>query len=106
MATSMRPMRGKVVLKRVEPEETSKGGIIIPSSAQEKPVEAYVVAVGKSAKDRTYTDSGVSVTAPLDQDVQVGDRVIIGKWVGTELKIDDVEHLIVNEDDVLAVVER
>lgn len=91
----IRPLADRVVLKRVKEEEVTKGGIIIPDSAKEKPIEAEVVAVGagKALKD--------GKVRPLE--VKVGDRVIIGKWSGSEVKLDGVEHVIVREEDILAV---
>jgi chaperonin GroES len=94
----IRPLADRVVLKRVKEEETTKGGIIIPDSAKEKPIEAEVVAVGigKALKD--------GKVRPLE--VKVGDRVVIGKWSGSEVKLDGVEHVIVREEDILAVTSR
>jgi len=94
----LRPLADRIVLKRVKEAETTKGGIIIPDTAKEKPVEAEVVAVGNG---RTLKTGKVQ---PLD--VKAGDIVIIGKWSGTEVKLDGVEHVIVREDDVLAIVNR
>jgi chaperonin GroES len=94
----IRPLADRVVLKRVKEAEVTKGGIIIPDSAKEKPIEAEVVAVGNG---KTLKDGKVR---PLD--VKAGDRVIIGKWSGTEVKLDGVEHVIVREDDILAVTAR
>ncbi len=94
----LRPLADRIVLKRVKEAETTKGGIIIPDTAKEKPVEAEVVAVGNG---RTLKNGKVQ---PLD--VKTGDIVIIGKWSGTEVKLDGVEHVIVREDDVLAIVNR
>jgi chaperonin GroES len=94
----MRPLGDRVVCKRVKEEETTKGGIIIPDTAKEKPIEAEVVAVGngKLLKDGKLR--------PVD--VKVGDHVIIGKWTGNEVKLDGVEHVIVREEDILAVMGR
>lgn len=94
----IRPLADRVVLKRVKEAETTKGGIIIPDSAKEKPVEAEVVAVGNG---KPLKDGKVR---PLE--VKVGDKVIIGKWSGTEVKLDGVEHVIVREEDILAVSSR
>ena len=94
----IRPIQDRVVVRRVEEEETSKGGIIIPDTAKEKPVEGEVVAVGKGK----VTEKGE--VRPLD--VKVGDRVLFGKYAGTEVKIDGEEHLILREDEVLGVVTR
>ena len=92
----VRPLADRILVKREEPSETVKGGIIIPDSAKEKPQEAKVVAVGPGR-----TEDGKRV--PLE--LKVGDRVLIGKYSGTEVKIDGDEHLILREDDVLAVLE-
>jgi chaperonin GroES len=92
----IRPLSDRIVVKRLEQEEKTKGGIIIPDTAKEKPLEALVVAVGngkvlKNGKVRAL-------------DVKAGDRVLIGKYSGNEVKLDGVEHVIINEDDVLAVI--
>ena len=94
----LRPLGDRVVIKRVEQEEVTKGGIIIPDTAKEKPVEAEVIAVGpgKALKDGTLREV----------EVKQGDRVLIGKWSGTEIKIDGTEHVIVREEDILAVISR
>ena len=94
----IRPLYDRVLVKRLEEKEVRKGGIIIPDTAKEKPMEAEVVSVGKG---KLNEDGKVT---PLD--VKAGDRILIGKYAGTEIKIDDVEHLIVREDEVLAVVEK
>ena len=98
MATKIRPLQDRVIVKRVKEEEKTKGGIIIPDTAKEKPMEAEVVAVGKGK----INEEGKQL--PLD--VKKGDRILIGKYAGTEIKIDDQEHLILREDEVLAVVEK
>ena len=92
----IRPLQDRVIVKRVAEEEKSKGGIIIPDTAKEKPQEGKVVAVGKGkvAEDGTVR--------PLD--VKAGDRILFGKYSGTEIKLDGEEHLIVREDEVLAVL--
>ena len=92
-----RPLRDRVLAKRLDEEEKTKGGIIIPDSAKEKPQEAQVVAVGtgKVADDGTVT--------PLD--VKVGDRILLGKYSGSEVNLDGEEHLIIREDDVLGILE-
>jgi chaperonin GroES len=90
-------LHDRILLKRVKEQETTKGGIIIPESAKEKPMEAQVIAVGKGK----IGDDG-KIREPM---VKKGDRVIIAKYSGTEVKIDGEEHLIVREDDLLAVVE-
>src|ERR1700744_745764 len=92
-----RPLHDRVVIKRIESEEKTKGGIIIPDTAKEKPQEGEVVAVGPGARD----ESGKLV--PLD--LKAGDRVLFGKWSGTEVKIDGEELLIMKESDVMGIVE-
>jgi chaperonin GroES len=94
---NIRPLHDRVVVKRLEKEEKTKSGIIIPDTAQEKPQEGQIIAVGNGTKD----DSGKIV--PLD--VRVGDVVLFGKWSGTEVKIDGVEYLIMKESDIMGVVE-
>ena len=94
---AFRPLEDSVLVKRVEEEEKTKGGIIIPDTAKEKPQEGEVVAVGPGARD----DSGK--IQPLD--VKAGDRILFGKWSGTEVKIDGKDLLIMKESDVLGVVE-
>jgi len=92
-----RPLHDRVLLRRVEQESKSAGGIIIPDTAKEKPVEGEVVAVGEGARN----EKGDRVAL----DVKVGDRVLFGKWSGTEVKIDGEELLIVKESDIMGVVE-
>ena len=92
-----RPLGDRVLVKRVEEEEKTKGGIIIPDTAKEKPQEGEVIAVGPGARD----DSG-KVHA---LDVKAGDRILFGKWSGTEVKVDGQDLLIMKESDVLGVVE-
>ena len=94
----IRPLQDRVILKRVKEEEKTKGGIIIPDTAKEKPIEGEVLAVGKGK----VQDDGT--VRPLD--VKVGDRVLFGKYSGTEVKIDGEESLIVREDDILGVIEQ
>ena len=91
------PLNDRIVIKRLEEEGTTKGGIIIPDAAKEKPQEGLVVAVGTGK----MTEKGVRV-AP---EVKVGDKILFGKYSGTEIKIDGEEHLILREDDILAVIE-
>ena len=91
-----RPLHDRVVVKRVEGEEKSKGGIIIPDTAKEKPQEGEIVAVGPGARD----EAGKLV--PLD--VKSGDRILFGKWSGTEVKIDGEDLLIMKESDIMGVV--
>ena len=93
---AFRPLHDRVVLRRLEGVEKTKGGIIIPDTAKEKPQEGEVVAVGPGARD----EAGNLV--PLD--VKAGDRVLFGKWSGTEVKIDGQELLIMKESDILGVV--
>src|SRR3954469_5821258 len=92
-----RPLHDRVVIRRVEAEEKTLGGIIIPDTAKEKPMEGEVVAVGPGARD----ESGK--VQPLD--VKVGDRVLFGKWSGTEVKLDGEDLLIMKESDILGVLE-
>ena len=94
---AFRPLHDRVVVKRLEGEEKTKGGIIIPDTAKEKPQEGKVVAVGPGARD----ESGKLV--PLD--VKAGDRVLFGKWSGTEVKIDGDDLLIMKESDILGIVD-
>ncbi|WP_437281686.1 co-chaperone GroES [Sorangium sp. So ce375] len=93
----IRPLQDRIVVKRVESETKTKGGIIIPDAAKEKPIEGRVVAVGNG---KVLKDGKVR---PLE--VKVGDKVLFGKYSGTEVKIDGEEHVLIREDDVLAVTE-
>ena len=93
----VRPLHDRVIVKRIEEEETTKGGIIIPDTAKEKPIEGKVVAVGSGK----LSDEGKKI--PLE--VKVGDKVLFGKYAGTEIKIDGEEHLIMREDDIVAIVD-
>lgn len=93
----VRPLADRILVKRVEPEETVRGGIIIPDSAKEKPQEGKVIAVGPGRVD----EDGKRI--PLE--LKKGDRILMGKYAGTEVKIDGDEHIILREDDVLAVIE-
>ncbi len=93
----IRPLQDRVIVKRLEEEEKTKGGIIIPDTAKEKPQEGKVIAVGKGK----ITEDGKVI--PLD--VKVGDRILFGKYSGTEVKIEGEEHLIMRQDDILAIVE-
>ena len=95
---NIRPLQDRVILKRVKEEEKTKGGIIIPDTAKEKPVEGEVVAVGNGK----VNDDGTV----RKLDVKVGDRVLFGKYSGTEVKLDGEERLIVREEDILAVLEK
>ena len=92
-----RPLHDRVVVKRVAEEEKTKGGIIIPDTAKEKPMEGEVVAVGPGARDEKGT------LVPLD--VKKGDRILFGKWSGTEVKLDGVEYLIMKESDIMGILE-
>ena len=94
--TSFRPLHDRVLVRRVEEETKTAGGIIIPDTAKEKPQEGQVISVGPGARD----ESGKLV--PLD--VKAGDRVLFGKWSGTEVKIDGEDLLIMKESDILGVV--
>jgi chaperonin GroES len=94
---NVKPLQDRVIVKRMEEEEKTKGGIIIPDTAKEKPVEGKVVAVGSGR----ILENGNKV--PLQ--VKKGDRVLFGRYSGTEIKIDGEEHLIMKEDDIVAIVE-
>ncbi len=98
MAVKIRPLGDRLLVKRIEEAEETRGGIIIPDTAKEKPMEAEVVSVGKGK----INEEG-KIT-PLD--VKKGARILIGKYAGQEIKIEDVEHLIMREDEVLAVIEK
>jgi chaperonin GroES len=93
----VRPLHDRIIVKRIKEEETTKGGIIIPDTAKEKPSEGKVIAVG----DGKLLENGKRV--PLQ--VKAGERILFGKYSGTEIKIEGEEHLIMREDDVMAVVE-
>ena len=95
---SFRPLHDRVLVKRVKEEEKTRGGIIIPETAQEKPQEGEVVAVGAGARD----EDGERV----ELDVKVGDRILFGKWSGTEVKVDGEELLIMKESDILGIIEE
>jgi chaperonin GroES len=94
---SFRPLHDRVVVRRVDSEEKTAGGIIIPDTAQEKPSEGVIISVGAGARD----DSG-KIIAP---DVKSGDRVLFGKWSGTEVKINGEDLLIMKESDIMGVIE-
>ena len=96
-ATNIRPLYDRIVVRRKDTKEQVRGGIIIPDTAKEKPQEAEVIAVGEGK----FNEAGKRI--PLD--VKKGDNVLIGKYSGTEIKIDDVEYTILREDEVLAIVE-
>jgi chaperonin GroES len=93
----MRPLQDRVIVRRVKEEEKTKGGLYIPDTAKEKPIEATVIAVGNG---KVLEDGTVRKL-----DVKAGDRVLFGKYSGTEVKIDGEEHLILREDDILGVIE-
>ena len=94
----IRPLHDRIIVRRVEEEEKTKGGIIIPDTAKEKPMEGKVIAVGKG---KILEDGKLQAL-----DVKVGDRILFGKYSGTEVKIEDEEHLIMREDDILGVIEK
>ncbi len=96
MKTTVKPLSDRVLVKRIEPEQKMKSGIIIPDTAKEKPLEGKVVAVGAGRLD----DHGKRIAL----DVKAGDRVLIGKYIGTEVKIDDIEHVIVREEEILGII--
>ena len=93
----LRPLHDRIVVKRLDVKEQMRGGIIIPDTAKEKPQEAEVIAVGEGK----YSDEGKRIKL----DVKKGDKILIGKYSGTEIKLNDVEYTILREDEVLAVVE-
>ena len=95
--SSIRPLHDRVILKRVDEGEQIRGGIIIPDSAKEKPQQGEVISVGKGK----VLDNGTTI----EPSVKAGDRVLFGKYSGTEIKLDGEEHLIVREDDILGVLE-
>jgi chaperonin GroES len=94
----IRPLQDRVIVKRLEEETKTKGGIIIPDSAKEKPIEGKVIAVGKG---KVAEDGNL-----IKLDVKVGDKVLFSKYGGTEVKIDGEEYLIMREDDILGVIEK
>jgi chaperonin GroES len=94
----IRPLQDRVIIKRVKEEEKTKGGIIIPDSAKEKPVEGKVIAVGNGKVLENGTVRKL--------DVKAGDTILFGKYSGTEVKIDGEDHLIIREDDILGVIEK
>jgi chaperonin GroES len=94
---AFRPLHDRVVVKRLEGEEKTKGGIIIPDTVKEKPQEGKIIAVGPGGRDET------GKLTPLD--VKAGDRILFGKWSGTEVKIGDEELLIMKESDILGIVD-
>ena len=94
----VRPLHDRLIVKRLEEGEKTKGGIIIPDTAKEKPIEGKVIAVGKG---KTKEDG-----KKIPMEVKKGDRILFAKYAGTEVKIDGEEHLIMKEDDVLAIIEQ
>src|SRR5215218_5235844 len=94
---TFRPLHDRVVVRRIEAEERTKGGIIIPDTAKEKPQEGEVIAVGPGARDESGKVQAL--------DVKAGDRVLFGKWSGTEVRIDGEDLLIMKESDIMGVVE-
>ena len=94
---NIRPLQDRIIVKRIEEEEKTKGGIIIPDSAREKPMEGEVISVGSGK----VLENG----SKQPMEVKKGDRILFGKYSGTEVKIDGIEHLIMREDDILAIVE-
>ena len=92
-----RPLQDRLIVKRVAEETKTKGGIIIPDTAKEKPQEGEVFAVGSGVRDEQGR------IQPLD--VKAGDRVVFGKWSGNEIKIDDVEYLVIKESDIIGIIE-
>ena len=98
MALKFRPLHDRVLVRRVKEEEKTRGGIIIPETAQEKPQEGEIIAVGPGARD----EAGKLV----ELDVKVGDRILFGKWSGTEVTIDGDELIIMKESDILGIVDK
>ena len=94
----VRPLHDRLIVKRSEEEKKTKGGIIIPDTAKEKPIEGKVIAVGKGRINKDGTKN------PME--VEKGDRILFAKYAGTEVKIDGEEHLIMKEDDVIAIIEQ
>ena len=94
----IRPLQDRVLVKRIDEEEKTKGGIIIPESAKEKPMEGKIMAVGKG---KVLEDGKV-----LPLDVKVGDKILFAKYAGTDIKIEGEEHLIMREEEVLCVIEK
>ncbi len=94
---TFRPLHDRVLVKRIDAEEKTRGGIIIPDTAKEKPQEGEVIAVGPGGRDETGRTHAL--------DVRVGDRILFGKWSGTEIKLDGQDLLIMKESDVMGVVE-
>jgi chaperonin GroES len=98
MSLNFRPLHDRVVVRRLDQEEKSKGGIIIPDTVKEKPQEGEVIAVGPGARDEQGRIHAL--------DVKVGDRILFGKWSGTEVKIEGEEYLVMKESDIVGVIAR
>ena len=96
MKMKIRPLNDRILVKRMESEQNAKHGLIIPDTAKEKPLEGMVIAVGAGRLD----DDG----ARIPSEVKAGDRVLVGKYTGTEIKLEDVEHVIVREEEILGIV--
>jgi chaperonin GroES len=94
----VRPLQDRLLVRRVEEQEKTKGGLIIPDTAKERPLEGEVIAAGAGKR----SDDGTLIAL----DVKAGDRILFGKYAGTEIKIEGVEHLILREDEVLGIVEK
>jgi len=94
----IRPLQDRVIVKRVQEEEKTKGGLFIPDTAKEKPIEGEIIAVGNG---KILEDGKVRAL-----DIKKGDRILFGKYAGTEVKIENVEHLILREEDILGVIEK
>ena len=93
----LQPLNDRIVVKRTEEEEVTKGGIIIPDTAKEKPMEGKIIAVGSGRIEEDGTKRAL--------EVKVGDRVLFGKYAGTEIKIEDKEHVILKEDEILGIIQ-
>lgn len=98
MSMQIRPLHDRLIVKRLEEEEKTKGGIIIPDTAKEKPIEGKVIAVGEGRLKKDGTK--------IPMEVKKGDRVLFARYAGTEVKIDGEEHLMMREDEILAVIEK
>ena len=98
MATKLRPLQDRIIVKRLAEENKTKGGLFIPDTAKEKPLEGKVIAVGNG---KVLDDGKVR---PMD--VKAGDKILFSKYAGTEVKIDGVDHLILREEDVLGIIEK
>lgn len=98
MTINFTPLKDRVLIKRIDQEERSPGGIIIPDTAKEKPMEGKVLAVGSGTRDNNGT------VHPLD--VKVGDRIMFGKWGGTEIKLEGIEYVIIKEQDILGIIKE